>query len=69
VVNARNQLVGMLSRLDVLRQISGAVSVPESAAAVRGAVRTVGEVMRSDLPVIHLHEGIDRIVEKFAASA
>ncbi|WP_303773475.1 DUF190 domain-containing protein [Anaerolinea thermophila] len=69
VVNARNQLVGMLSRLDVLRQISGTVALPESAAAVRGAVRTVGEVMRTDLPVIHLHEGIDQIVEKFAASA
>lgn len=67
VVNAGNQLVGMLSRLDILRQVSGTPTLHPSAAAVRGAVRTVGEVMRTDLPVIRLNERLDTLLEKFAA--
>lgn len=67
VVNAGNQLVGMLSRLDILRQVSGSPTLPSSVAAVRGAVRTVGEVMRTDLPVIRLTERLDTLLEKFAA--
>jgi CBS-domain-containing membrane protein len=68
VVDAGGALVGMLSRLDVLRQVSPAPagSLPEPAAAQ--AALTLGEVMTANVPAAGLQDDLNTLVEKFSAS-
>jgi CBS domain-containing protein len=66
VLNDKGRLVGMLSRLDVLRQVarvSESLSTPQ---LHHGAVKTVGDAMSTDVPVVDQDEPLAMIVEKFA---
>lgn len=73
VVNAQGVLVGMLSRLDVLRQVAQIHTNDEHQASDRakthrGSVHTVQDIMTKDVPMVHQDEGLSAMIEKFAHS-
>jgi CBS-domain-containing membrane protein len=68
VVNTDGKLVGMLARLDVLRQMSHATVPPSNAALPKGAVRVVSDVMLSNIPMVLEDDTLSTVVEKFAQS-
>ena len=65
VVDNSGKLAGMLSRLDILKQVADAPSNVPPSHFPAGAVRTVGDVMRTDIPAVRLDENLASIVEKF----
>jgi CBS domain-containing protein len=60
VMDKNEKLVGMLSRLDVLRQVADSSSSPQT----RAGMRTVKEVMSQDVPLIHQTDGLAAIIQK-----
>ena len=68
VVDAQERLVGMLSRLDVLRQVAGPRPAESPAPAPAQAARTVGEVMSARLPSVRLEDDLPALIAAFLAS-
>ena len=67
VVDSEEKLVGILSRLDILRQVANApFAVPETRA--EGTVKTVKEMMSSDIPMVSQDDDLSSIIEKFSKS-
>lgn len=66
VVDDKGCLTGMLSRLDVLRQVSNAPTPAAQAPVPLGSTRTVGEVMSTDIPVVYRDDTLSTIIEKFS---
>lgn len=69
VVNQAGRLVGMLSRLDVLRQVAGtgAIEQPEEPVPAQ-AGRLVQDIMTRNIPMVNQDEDLPAIIEKFARS-
>jgi len=65
VVNADGKLVGMISRLDVLRQVVQAPQPPRPAEIRAGAITTVRDVMTHDFPTVSQDDDLETMVEKF----
>jgi CBS domain-containing protein len=65
VVDKNNHLVGMLSRLDILKQLVDAPAIHTNLDLVTGAVKTVGEISQKDLPTVNQGDTLGQIVEKF----
>jgi CBS-domain-containing membrane protein len=65
VVDDSGKLAGMLSRLDILKQVADAPSSVPPPHSPAGAVRTVGDVMRTNIPTVRPDENLASIVEKF----
>lgn len=65
VVNENGRLVGMLSRLDILRQVAAEphASLPDYLPTV--AARTLGEVMLPQIPTVGETDDLETIVDKF----
>jgi CBS domain-containing protein len=68
VVNAEGQLLGMLSRLDVLRQVVNAPRPKPSTPLSVGAVKTLRDIMSPDVPIINQDDDLTDIIEKFSQS-
>lgn len=69
VVGASGRLVGMLSRLDILRQVAQAQPEFHAEEPIRlYAVRSVGDIMTTDVPMIDQDEDLSAMIEKFALS-
>jgi CBS domain-containing protein len=70
VVDKDGKLVGMLSRLDILRQVADAAppAGPE-APLPPSAARLVQQIMTTDIPMCHQDEDLAAIIEKFARSS
>lgn len=67
VVDENGGLVGMLSRLDILRQVAQAQpEQPAEAPIQRHAMRTVGDIMTTNVPMINQDEDLPAMIEKFA---
>ncbi len=68
VVDQRQRLVGMLSRLDILRVVAAAPQprLPETLGGKAG--RTLREVMRAEIPTVQAGENLGSLVDKFLAS-
>lgn len=69
VVNKDGKLVGMLSRLDILRQV--AQTEPANLLkepALPQAGRLVRDIMTADIPMVNQDEDLSMIIEKFARS-
>lgn len=66
VVDENGKLVGMLSRLDILRQVAHSPNpkLPEHIAP--HAVRTIKDVMTSRIPLVNEDDELSTIIEKFA---
>jgi CBS-domain-containing membrane protein len=64
VVDDKDRLVGMLSRLDVLRAIAGnGPQAPEHAPPPR-AGRTVGDLMTPDVPIVYTSDDLVDVLDK-----
>ena len=66
VVDDKGRLTGILSRLDVLRQVAQTASPVVNTPLPLGSVRTVGEVMSRDIPMIYRDDTLPTIIEKFS---
>ncbi len=67
VVNQQGMLVGMLSRLDILRAAAGSSAADIQQEHIHPqAVRWVRDIMNTDVPVVQQDEELQSIIEKFA---
>ena len=64
VVNAEGQLVGMLSRLDVLRTVAGNGAGQQEQAPAPQPGRTVVELMSANVPVVHVNTYLPDILDQ-----
>ena len=53
VLDEKGKLIGVLSRVDVLKQVTSEESKQRAAQAPLGAARTLGDVMLADIPTVH----------------
>jgi CBS domain-containing protein len=69
VVNLDGKLVGMLSRLDILRQVANTPPpvLPEEQIFPH-ALRLVRDIMTMDIPMVSQDEDLSAIIEKFSRS-
>jgi CBS domain-containing protein len=58
VVNAGGRLVGMLSRLDLLRAAVGNGKAEQEQAPIARPGQTVGEVMSPNVPIVHVNDDL-----------
>lgn len=68
VTDERGKLAGMLSRLDILRQVAHTPFPVPPAHLPKGAIRTVADVMRRDVPMAGQDDDLATLIEKFSAS-
>jgi CBS domain-containing protein len=66
VVDSEDKLVGVLSRLDILRQVAQTPYEAPNAQMHTGSVRLVTDIMSSEIPMINQDDGLSLIVEKFS---
>lgn len=65
VVSADGKLVGMVSRLDILRAIGGNRPVGhQEQSPLPHPGRTVGEIMSSDIPIVHVNDDLADILQR-----
>ena len=69
VVDEKGRLVGILSRLDVLRQVANAPAPVAQSSLPRGTVRTVSNVMSTDIPMVRKDDDLPAIIDKFSQAA
>ncbi len=66
IVNEEGKLVGMLSRLDILRQVAN-VTYETPAPQIRsGAVRKVSDIMSAEIPMVNQDDDLSLIIEIFS---
>jgi len=66
VVDSNGRLVGVLSRLDILRQVANSpLPMPEHHLPA-GSFKTVGDIMSSDIPMAGQDDDLSALIEKFA---
>ncbi len=63
VVDAEGKLVGVLSRVDILRQVAGAQAA--SRRIPEGAAQTVRQVMVSEIPIVPADADLTTVVNRF----
>jgi len=68
VVDDTGCLVGMLSRLDILKQVADSPASNLHSHLPAGIAKTVEDIMRVDIPAVHMNEKLPSIVNKFAGS-
>lgn len=68
VVDEKGRLAGMLSRLDILRQVADSPFHLTPSQALPNAVRVVKDIMRTDIPTVRQNETLSSIIEKFVQS-
>lgn len=68
VVDAGDHLVGMLSRLDILKQLVELPAQTIQQNTVKGAGKTVRDIIQTELPTINREDPIGQIAEKFVRS-
>jgi predicted transcriptional regulator len=66
VVDNEGKLVGILSRLDILQQVANSQSVFPSASLHKGAIKTVEDVMSTNIPMVNQDDDLSAIIDKFA---
>ncbi len=65
VLDEKGKLIGVLSRVDVLRQVIGEEAKKRAAKAPSGAARTVGDIMLPDIPTIGEDTRLADVVARF----
>lgn len=68
VVDDSGQLVGILSRLDILRQVATTSTSLPTPQALTGAVQTVKDIMTTDMPLVAQEDDLAAIINKFSQS-
>jgi CBS-domain-containing membrane protein len=65
VVDETGKLVGILSRLDILRQVADAPLLTQAAHLPVGSVRTVRDIMSAHIPIVSQDDDLSTLIEKF----
>lgn len=65
VLDERGKIIGVLSRVDVLKQVVSEEAKRRAAKAPRGAARTLGEVMIPEIPVIEQDAPLAEVIARF----
>jgi len=68
VVDGAGRLVGVISRLDILRQVAQIDYVVPAQHLHTGAVQTVADIMSSHIPMVSQDDDLALIIEKFSQS-
>jgi CBS-domain-containing membrane protein len=68
VTNTEGKLVGVISRLDILRQVAKATEAVHPQYLPSGAVKTVADVMSSNIPMVGQDDDLSTIIDKFATT-
>lgn len=64
VVDEAGHLIGMISRLDVLRAAAGDGGGQPEQAPAPAAGRTLGEIMSTQLPVVHIYDDLADVLQQ-----
>lgn len=64
VVNAKEKLVGIVSRLDILRAVAGHGQGEQERSPQPHPGYTVGELMSTDIPVVHVNDDLADVLLK-----
>ena len=65
VLDANGKLIGVLSRVDVLKQVVTEESKKRAAKAPSGAAHTLDDIMLSDIPAIHEDAPLADVIARF----
>ncbi|HXF84199.1 MAG TPA: DUF190 domain-containing protein [Anaerolineales bacterium] len=65
VLNEQGKLIGVLSRVDVLKQVVSEEAKKRAAKAPRGAARTLGDIMVREIPTIEKDAPLADVVARF----
>lgn len=68
VVNEEGKLVGVLARLDILRQVADAQTRTGTRPATPQAGRVIGDVMRRDIPIVRADASLEKLVNAFVSA-
>jgi len=68
VVDEDGKLVGVISRLDILRQVANVTYETPEPHIPSKAVRTVSDIMSSNIPMVNQDDDLSLIIEKFSKS-
>lgn len=68
VVDAEGRLVGMISRLDILRQVAKVAFEAPVPPPIPGSTRTVADIMSAQIPVVNQDDDLSLVIEKFSQS-
>lgn len=65
VLDEKGKLIGVLSRVDVLRQVVGEEARKRAAQAPTGAARTLGDIMIPEVPTIEVDAHLAEVIARF----
>lgn len=65
VLDEKGRLIGVLSRVDVLKQVISEEAKQRAAQAPLGAARTLGDVMLADIPAVHEDVRLADVIARF----
>lgn len=68
VVDEAGKLVGVIARLDILRQVADAQTRAGNQQAMTNAGRLVGDVMRRDIPIVRADADLEQLVNAFVSA-
>lgn len=69
VVNDQGRIVGMISRLDVLRAVAGSNQRQPEQSPLPHRGQTIGDCMVTVVPTVHIHEDLADVLEKMLGAA
>jgi CBS domain-containing protein len=58
VINQEGTLVGLISRLDILRAVAGQAPAAQEHAPSPHPGQTIGELMSAQVPIVHIHDDL-----------
>jgi CBS domain-containing protein len=65
VLDESGKLIGVLSRVDILRQVISEEAKKRAAKAPSGAAHTLGDIMLSEIPTIHRDAPLADVIARF----
>lgn len=68
VINSSQVLVGVISRLDILRQITHSAAPVPSSPMHTGVVKTVEDIMSPIIPMVNQDDDLSTLIEKFTST-
>ena len=64
VVDAQGKLVGMISRLDILRAVAGQQPTGQEHAPTPHPGQTIGELMTAQVPIVHVNDDLADVLQR-----
>ena len=68
VVEKSGKLVGLISRLDILRTVAGQEPAAQELAPSPHPGQTIGEIMSPQIPIVHVHDDLADVLQQMIQS-